>query len=92
MSCPCPPPLPLLCTLASKDTTCKPINVARACGEFGGECVGLTNYPNATIADYGSISGADAMMKEPLLGGKRDMENHREGLRLPSFPEAVSDM
>jgi cathepsin X len=49
------------------DTTCKPINVARTCGSFsseGGPCTGLSNYPNATIADYGSISGKESMMKE----------------------------
>jgi cathepsin X len=49
------------------DTRCKPINVARTCGSFsqeGGPCTGLSRYPNATISDYGSISGADAMMKE----------------------------
>lgn len=49
------------------DTTCKPINVARTCGSFsaeGGPCTGLAFYPNATIADYGSISGKDSMMKE----------------------------
>jgi len=49
------------------DTTCKPINVARTCGSFSsesGECTGLSSYPNITISDYGSISGADALMKE----------------------------
>lgn len=49
------------------DTTCTPINVARTCGSFsaeGGPCVGLSSYPNATVSDYGSISGQDAMMKE----------------------------
>jgi len=49
------------------DWTCKPINVARTCGSFsaeGGPCSGLSEYPNATISDYGSISGKDAMMKE----------------------------
>lgn len=49
------------------DTTCKAVNVARTCGSFsqeGGPCTGLATYPNATISDYGSISGADAMMKE----------------------------
>lgn len=51
----------------SVDTTCKPANVARTCGSFsqeGGPCTGLADFPNATISDYGSISGADAMMKE----------------------------
>ena len=49
------------------DTTCKPINVARTCGSFsseGGPCTGLTRYPNATVSDYGSISGKASMMKE----------------------------
>ena len=49
------------------DTSCKAVNVARTCGGFsseGGPCSGLGEFPNATISDYGSISGADAMMKE----------------------------
>eukprot|EP00930_Biecheleria_cincta_P076378 TRINITY_DN635_c0_g1_i1.p1 TRINITY_DN635_c0_g1~~TRINITY_DN635_c0_g1_i1.p1 ORF type:complete len:341 (-),score=72.65 TRINITY_DN635_c0_g1_i1:297-1319(-) len=64
----------LACTSDSKegfcqnvDTTCKSANVARTCGSFsqeGGPCNGLGFFPNATISDYGSISGADAMMKE----------------------------
>jgi len=54
------------------DSTCKAINVARTCGSFSGEggpCSGLKNYPNATISDYGSISGKDAMMKEIFARG-----------------------
>lgn len=49
------------------DTTCKPINIARTCGSFteeGGPCTGLTKYPNATVIEYGSISGKESMMKE----------------------------
>jgi len=49
------------------DWTCSAMNVARTCSTFksaGGKCVGLTKYPNATISEYGSISGADAMAKE----------------------------
>jgi len=49
------------------DTTCKAINTARTCGSFsqeGGPCTGLSTYPNASISEFGSISGADAMMKE----------------------------
>merc|ERR1711862_950111 len=30
----------------------------------GGDCSGLSDYPNATVAEYGSISGKEAMMKE----------------------------
>jgi len=46
---------------------CNALNVARTCGGFsseGGPCTGLTKYPNISIADYGSVSGADAMQKE----------------------------
>jgi len=46
------------------DWTCKPENIARTCGTFGEKCVGLSTYPNATIADYGTISGKAAMQKE----------------------------
>ena len=46
------------------DWTCKPEKVAVTCGTFGEKCVGLSHYPNATISEYGSISGADAMAKE----------------------------
>merc|ERR1712070_489245 len=49
------------------DWTCKPINIARTCGSFseeGGPCTGLSQYPNATISDYGSIAGQEAMQKE----------------------------
>jgi len=54
------------------DTTCKAINVARTCGSFGAEggpCTGLSSYPNVSISDYGSVSGADAMMKEIFARG-----------------------
>jgi cathepsin X len=53
------------------DFTCKPINVARTCSTFSptGHCAGLSNYPNVTISEYGSISGADAMAKEIFARG-----------------------
>jgi len=46
------------------DWTCNALNVARTCGTFGVECVGLNHYPNATVAEYGSISGPSSMQKE----------------------------
>jgi cathepsin X len=49
------------------DTKCSALTTARTCGSFdqeGGSCTGLSSYPNATIKDYGSISGAAAMQKE----------------------------
>jgi len=54
------------------DTSCKAMNVARTCGSFseeGGPCTGLKSYPNATISDYGAISGKNAMMKEIYARG-----------------------
>merc|ERR1719231_39667 len=50
---------------------CTPENVARTCSTFPpeGKCVGLGHYPNATITQYGSISGADAMAKEIYARG-----------------------
>jgi cathepsin X len=48
------------------DWTCTPENIARTCSTFPprGKCVGITKYPNATISEYGSVSGADNMAKE----------------------------
>jgi cathepsin X len=43
--------------------SCTNINKARACSTAG-KCVALSLYPNATIHDYGSISGVSAMQKE----------------------------
>ena len=46
------------------DTKCSALNTARTCGTFGQECVGLSHYPNATVSEFGSIRGAEAMQKE----------------------------
>lgn len=53
------------------DWTCNEMNVARTCSTFSpeGKCVGLSRYPNLTISEYGSISGADAMAKEIMTRG-----------------------
>jgi len=53
------------------DTTCNDMNVARTCSTFSpkGFCAGLNTYPNATVAEYGSISGADNMAKEIYARG-----------------------
>merc|ERR1719321_70558 len=42
------------------DWSCTPENVARTCSTFPprGKCGAITSYPNATIAEYGGISGA----------------------------------
>jgi len=71
----------------SGDWTCNALNTARTCGTFGEECVGLTHYPNATIAEYGSIHGADAMQKEIYSRGPiactiaaDDIRNYEDGI------------
>jgi len=54
------------------DWTCTPQNIARTCSTFsdnGGFCSELKQYPNATISEYGSISGAADMQKEILARG-----------------------
>lgn len=61
----------MACSSESKEGFCKSgnwkegaKNIARTCGTFGQDCVGLSQYPNVTISDYGSIRGKNAMMKE----------------------------
>jgi cathepsin X len=49
------------------DTTCSPINTCKTCGTFtenGGTCRAITHFPNATIDDFGSVSGVSAMKSE----------------------------
>jgi len=53
----------------SGDWSCSDLNVARTCSTFGEDCVGLLFYPNATIEEYGQISGKKAMMKEIYARG-----------------------
>merc|ERR1719163_642917 len=51
------------------DWTCTPLNVQRTCGTFGEACVGLSHFPNATIAEYGNIRGKAALQKEIMQRG-----------------------
>jgi cathepsin X len=54
-----------------QDWTCTPTNIARTCSTFPpeGQCGGLDHYPNVTISEFGSISGAEAMQKEIAARG-----------------------
>merc|ERR1719379_1400011 len=58
-----------ICSAVSWECTAE--NIARTCSTFPprGKCTGLSRYPNATISEYGSISGADAMAKEIYARG-----------------------
>jgi cathepsin X len=53
------------------DWTCTEENVARTCSTFPpeGKCVGIKQYPNATISEYGSLEGPDQMAKEIMARG-----------------------
>jgi len=54
-----------LCRFA--DWSCTAMNRARTCSTFpdeGGVCRGLQKYPSAQITEYGTVSGAEAMMAE----------------------------
>jgi cathepsin X len=51
----------------SGDWSCNEINTCRTCSTFsdmGGKCVGLDHFPNASIAEYGSVVGEEKMMAE----------------------------
>jgi len=55
----------------SGDWSCTDENVARTCSTFppAGKCVAIKQYPNASIAEHGMVSGADAMQKEIYARG-----------------------
>lgn len=55
-----------------KDFECRPINICRTCDTFtgrGGQCSPIVHYPNATIAEFGAVRGADDMMTEIYKNG-----------------------
>mmetsp|Transcript_112018 Transcript_112018/g.167697 ORF Transcript_112018/g.167697 Transcript_112018/m.167697 type:complete len:316 (+) Transcript_112018:3-950(+) len=53
------------------DWSCTAENVARTCSTFPpqGECLAIKNYPNASISQYGQVSGKNQMMKEIFARG-----------------------
>ena len=61
------------CGKAGKDAyTCEPINMCRTCSTFkayGGFCSQLDYFPNATVAEYGRVSGEADVMKEIFRRG-----------------------
>lgn len=55
-----------------KDFVCTPENICRTCDTFtarGGSCNPITHYPNATVAEYGSLRGSDDMMADIYKNG-----------------------
>ena len=54
-------------TCFDKDYSCVPINICRTCSTFtrlGGNCKGITQYPNVTIGEYGRVKTELAMKHE----------------------------
>lgn len=53
----------------SVDTTPSAINTCRTCSTFGVDCAVIDQFPNATIAEYGTVTGADNMKAEIFARG-----------------------
>lgn len=56
----------------ASDYSCQPMNVCRTCSTFsqnGGFCSAIDVFPNATVAEYGKVSGEKKMMKEIFKRG-----------------------
>jgi len=54
------------------DTTCKSENLCRTCTTFecdGGGCFDIDFYPNASISEYGGVSGVEATKAELITRG-----------------------
>ena len=55
------------CARDGADYSCSAMNTCRTCSTFssmGGSCAAVSTYPNATIAEYGQVSGEADMMAE----------------------------
>eukprot|EP00931_Biecheleriopsis_adriatica_P008574 TRINITY_DN10972_c0_g1_i1.p1 TRINITY_DN10972_c0_g1~~TRINITY_DN10972_c0_g1_i1.p1 ORF type:complete len:668 (-),score=90.87 TRINITY_DN10972_c0_g1_i1:95-2098(-) len=75
------------CKSQGLDWSCNLLNTARTCSGLGKACTGLNRYPNATLAEHGTISGKDAMMKEIFNRGPiacdidaRALDNYTTGI------------
>ncbi|GMI01626.1 hypothetical protein TrLO_g11100 [Triparma laevis f. longispina] len=61
-----------LCGAEEADWSCSAINTCRTCSTFsssGGFCSELSIFPNASIAEYGKVSGEDNMLAEIYTRG-----------------------
>ena len=61
-----------VCQENKKEFECTAINTCRTCDTFtsrGGSCYPITQYPNATVAEYGAVRGAQDMMTEIYKNG-----------------------
>jgi len=54
------------------DYSCSALNTCRTCSTFadnGGFCSAINVFPNATVAEYGRLSGEDTMQREIFARG-----------------------
>ncbi|GMI21872.1 hypothetical protein TeGR_g13013 [Tetraparma gracilis] len=61
-----------LCGAEGADYTCSATNTCRTCTTFsesGGFCADVDTFPNATVAEYGTVSGESDMMAEIYARG-----------------------
>lgn len=59
-------------TCGSGDYTCSAINTCRTCSTFkafGGFCSEIDSFPNATVAEYGTLKDAEAVKREIYARG-----------------------
>lgn len=65
------------CGQAKENWECKPDNVCRTCSTFSpqGFCSAIDQYPNATIAEYGTVKGEEDIMKEIYTRGPGMLKN-----------------
>ena len=56
----------------NRNFQCKADNICRTCNTFtshGGKCTSINKYPNASISEFGSVSGVSNMMTEIYKNG-----------------------
>jgi len=85
------------CPSMKKQTTCEPINVAKNCKGFGTACTALSQYPNVTVKEWGTVKGADAIRNEIKQRGPvacsidaRGFENYEGGIHLKAADDYTS--
>jgi len=95
-------------TCAHGDYSCSELNTCRTCNTFqasGGKCVGLSSFPNASIAEYGDVPRNVAALKaevytrgpiacgvnaDPLLKYAGGVYSNRLALRLVNHVVSIT--
>jgi cathepsin X len=61
-----------LCARSLSSRCTQALNTCRTCSTFaaqGGFCSAINVFPNATVAEYGRLSGEDSMQREIFARG-----------------------